>query len=298
MYMNASPLVRLGALVLALLVVALGVLSYFYYESYKARTEAARQYANEKASLEAGITELEQELRVSSQNNDALARELQAEKAKTGEFEETLEDLRGSVSTLEKLQYTDPELLNKYSKVYFLNENYVPTDTARIPSEYSVPEGRTHEMHARVLPYLVDLLEEAEEDGIDLRIASAYRSFGTQAALKTNYTVTYGSGANTFSADQGYSEHQLGTTVDFSTETLGTNFTSIESTEAFEWLSDNAHKYGFVLSYPKGNTYYQYEPWHWRFVGEKLARDLHRQDKNLYDLDQRTIDEYLVYLFD
>jgi D-alanyl-D-alanine carboxypeptidase len=60
----------------------------------------------------------------------------------------------------------------------------------------------------------------------------------------------------------------------------------------------NAYKYGFTLSYPKGNTSYVFEPWHWRFVGVKLATDLHNQGKNFYDLDQRSIDAYLVNFFD
>jgi len=60
----------------------------------------------------------------------------------------------------------------------------------------------------------------------------------------------------------------------------------------------NAHKYGFTLSYPEGNQYYVFEPWHWRFVGEDLARDLKRDERHFYDLDQRAIDGYLLEIFD
>ena len=81
----------------------------------------------------------------------------------------------------------------------------------------------------------------------------------------------YGSGANSFSADQGYSEHQLGTTVDFSTSSLGGSLNGFDQTEAYEWLDKNAHRFGFILSYSKDNAYYIYEPWHWRFVGKDLA---------------------------
>ena len=73
---------------------------------------------------------------------------------------------------------------------------------------------------------------------------------------------------------------------------------SFEKTPAFTWLKENAHDYGFILSYPKGNLYYQYEPWHWRFVGEDLAEDLFEDGKEFYELDQREIDEYLVDIFD
>jgi D-alanyl-D-alanine carboxypeptidase len=111
--------------------------------------------------------------------------------------------------------------------------------------------------------------------------------------------VTYGAGtANQFSADQGYSEHQLGTTVDFTTSSVGATFSGFEDTESYRWLRDEAHRYGFVLSYPPNNSYYQFEPWHWRFVGVDLAQDLHQDDTYFYDLDQREINEYLITLFD
>ncbi|MEK7495870.1 MAG: D-alanyl-D-alanine carboxypeptidase family protein, partial [Patescibacteria group bacterium] len=64
------------------------------------------------------------------------------------------------------------------------------------------------------------------------------------------------------------------------------------------WLTENAYKYGFILSYPKQNTYYRFEPWHWRFVGVALATKLHDGNKYFYDLSQREIDQYLVSIFD
>jgi len=50
-------------------------------------------------------------------------------------------------------------------------------------------------------------------------------------------------------------------------------------TKAYQWLLNNAYKYGFILSYPENNEYYIYEPWHWRFVGIKLATKLHNENK-------------------
>ncbi|HYE23198.1 MAG TPA: M15 family metallopeptidase [Candidatus Paceibacterota bacterium] len=296
MHFPPLRLALLSILVLALILAAF--LGYRWYMTNQNLNAQAALFGSERTGLQTTIAELELGLREAFASRDALLRELQAERAKTGEFERTLDGIQDTVSTLEKLQYTDPELLAKYSKVYFLSEHYAPTDLARIPDMHVAPEGRVLEVHARVLPYLVEMFKEAAEDGIELRAVSAYRSFGTQATLKSNYTVAYGTGANRFSADQGYSEHQLGTTLDLSTKELGTDFTSIEGTAAYTWLTENAHRFGFVLSYPKDNAYYQYEPWHWRYVGERLARDLHEEGRHLYDLDQRTLDEYLVYLFD
>ncbi len=216
------------------------------------------------------------------------------------DFERQIRKISGTVGTLEKLSQTDKELLEKYSKVYFLNEHYVPKKLSLIDKSYWYDEKKPQEFHGEAIDFLENLLEAAADNGIDLRVASAYRSFGTQAALKTAYRVTYGAGtANQFSADQGYSEHQLATAVDFATPDSATTLVvSFESTPAFAWLKENAARYGFTLSYPKGNAYYQYEPWHWRFVGRDLARDLVREGKHFYDLDQREINEYLVELFD
>jgi len=143
------------------------------------------------------------------------------------------------------------------------------------------------------------LMDEARDDDLNLLVQSAYRSFGTQSTLKATYTVSYGStAANRFSADQGYSEHQLGTTVDFTTGVSGGALEGFDKTPEYVWLLENAHKYGFILSYPAGNTFYKFEPWHWRFVGVSLARKLHNNETNFYDADQRLIDSYLVKIFD
>ncbi|MBI1974709.1 MAG: M15 family metallopeptidase [Candidatus Zambryskibacteria bacterium] len=213
-------------------------------------------------------------------------------------FTGQISNLGNTVGTLEKLAQTDKELLRKYSKIYFLNENYIPATLADIDEPYIYNGSHNFLIHAKVWPYLRNLLESANVSGIKLLIASAYRSYGTQASLKSSYQVTYGSGANRFSADQGYSEHQLGTTADFTTEKIGGEFSKFEKDSAFEWLNKNAHKYGFILSYPDGNAYYKFEPWHWRFVGVKLATRLHDDGKYFYDLDQREIDKYLVNIFD
>lgn len=248
----------------------------------------ARAYG---ARLSEDLASLSAEL---SNTENALNRE----QNKNEEFEDTIRDLSGTVQDLDKLSKTDEELLQKYSKVYFLNENYIPSDTDKIASKYLQPGKSDLYFHGDAITFLEDMMDAAADDGIELQIVSAYRSFETQQQLKGQYTQVYGSGANAFSADQGYSEHQLGTTVDFTTPTVGGLYTSFAASEAYEWLQDNAHKYGFTESYPEGNSFYIYEPWHWRFVGRKLARDLDRADAHFYDWDQRKIDTYLISIFD
>lgn len=206
--------------------------------------------------------------------------------------------LTSTVDTLEKLSETDPELLQKYSKVYFLSEHYAPERLAAIDKRFLYFENRPESIHASVAPYLKNMLDAAANAGVALYVRSAYRSFDEQASLKTSYSVTYGSGANAFSADQGYSEHQLGTTVDFITTGLGGQLEGFEKTAAYLWLLQNAHRYGFILSYPDGNQFYIFEPWHWRYVGPSLATYLFTSGKPFYEIDQRVIDGYLVTLFE
>jgi LAS superfamily LD-carboxypeptidase LdcB len=206
----------------------------------------------------------------------------------------------GTVNTLQKLTQIDPQLLEKYSKVYFLSENYVPASLTDIPDQYKYNDSKQLQFLTQAYPFLANMLTQAQNDHVALYVVSAYRSFGTQANLKSEYTVTYGAGtANAFSADQGYSEHQLGTAVDLITTGMNGQLTqAFDQTAAYQWLVNNAYKYGFELSYPKGNAYYIYEPWHWRFVGVKLATMLHDTNQHFYDLSQRTIDTYLISLFD
>lgn len=213
--------------------------------------------------------------------NASLSDALTAEQQKAAFLEEqastfaaAVQKMTGKVTTLEKRSKLDPELLIKYSKVYFLNEHYIP-EKLTIVSSVHTHDGREEYIHTNTLPYLEHLLTEAKNSGMGLKVISAFRSFETQKDLKSKYSVTYGIGANTFSADQGYSEHQLGTTVDFTTLELGKSFTKFDDTSAYLWLKENAHRFGFVLSYPEGNTHYVYEPWHWRFAGIKLATKLH-----------------------
>ncbi len=251
------------------------------------------------SELESLLTETQQLLQDAVDENDSLERSLRREKNRNDEFEEQIEKIGSAVGTLDKLAKTDKQLLQKYSKVYFLNEHYMPPRLREIDKDFVYRSGGDPEfIHAQVEPFLTKMLTDARDDGVKLWVVSAFRSFDTQRTLKGAYTVTYGSGANTFSADQGYSEHQLGTTLDFTTEGLGGGLTNFQTTAAYEWLLKNAHKYGFVMSYPPNNAYYIFEPWHWRFVGTELARNLHNAKKFFYDLDQREIDEYLISLFD
>lgn len=244
------------------------------------------------------IAELKSDLTNLKEDLENLADNYRDEKGKNEEFEDQIRSLAGTLGDLDKLAKTDKELLAKYSKVYFLNENYTPARLKQIDDKYIQAGKGDMYFHANAIGHLEDMLDAAKRDKVDLKIVSAYRSFETQSDLKGQYTQVYGTGANTFSADQGYSEHQLGTTVDITTPSVGGTYTSFGETEAFQWLQKNAYRYGFILSYPENNSFYVYEPWHWRFVGTDLARALNRNNKSFYEMDQREIDKYLITFFD
>lgn len=282
-----------------LFVLVAGGLGYIEWSNYTRYTALKQELDLTSRILEESISDthatLAEELNRERGNLSAVQNEL-------GNFRsvvvQEVGSLTSTVDTLEKLSETDPELLQKYSKVYFLSEHYAPERLAAIDKRYLYYENRPESVHASVAPSLKNMLDAAANANIALYVRSAYRSFDEQASLKTSYSVTYGSGANTFSADQGYSEHQLGTTVDFITTGLDGQLEGFEKTAAYLWLLQNAHRYGFVLSYPEGNQFYIFEPWHWRYVGTQLATYLFTSGKRFYEVDQRVIDGYLVTVFE
>ena len=164
----------------------------------------------------------------------------------------------------------------------FANPRYQPSDL-RIVSVPTLP-GRGQDersLRAVLMPDLERLVAAARAAGVTLRIGSGYRSYATQASLFASYARRHGEAeASRFSSRPGHSEHQSGLAVDFA----GADQTCwvddcFEQTAAGKWLAAHAHEYGFILRYPKGKesiTGYQYEPWHFRYVGRELAGALHQ----------------------
>ena len=145
-------------------------------------------------------------------------------------------------------------------------------------------------MQNEALQSLLDMLDEAQKQGVELFIHSAYRPYQTQCSVftrkvrmemkETGVSLDQAiASVNTRSAVPGQSEHQLGTAVDLVTNIPGIGYkleNEMEQTPAFHWLEKNAARYGFVLSFPKSTTGainqpnpqtgYVYEPWHWRYI--------------------------------
>lgn len=280
---------------LVLIIIAISGFSGYKYNKLNKKNTGNE---NKIAELEKNLFDTKESLALARVENQNLQSKLVQEQNINNGFATQIGQISSNVGTLIKLSQTDEELLQKYSKVYFLNENYKPSNLSNIDSRYLSDPKKTLQIHTNVLPFLTRLIDAAATNNIQLQVLSAFRSFDTQSTLKQSYRFVYGSGANSFSADQGYSEHQLGTTLDFTTAAVGPGLTGFEKDPAFGWLVNNAYKYGFILSYPKQNDYYEFEPWHWRFVGVALATKIHSENTLFYYLDQREIDKFLVNIFD
>lgn len=130
------------------------------------------------------------------------------------------------------------------------------------------------------------LLLEARSQSIDLRIISGYRSQSSQASLYSTYFAKDGQElADTYSARPRYSEHQTGLAVDLgnSDNTCDLDI-CFSDTPGGKWLSQNSYKFGFIIRYQKDKTNitgYQFEPWHLRYVGIPIAKELHSSNKTL-----------------
>ncbi|MCX6796348.1 MAG: hypothetical protein NTW06_02515, partial [Candidatus Falkowbacteria bacterium] len=129
------------------------------------------------------------------QENLALQQELAQQESDVGNFRLQLNSLTENVNTIVKLRNLDEELLKKYSKVYFLNENYIPKTVLQIDPQY-ITNSKEQYIHANVLPFLYTLLEDAKKNSIDLKVRWGLRSFWEQYNIKTVDVMTYGSGAN------------------------------------------------------------------------------------------------------
>jgi zinc D-Ala-D-Ala carboxypeptidase len=169
------------------------------------------------------------------------------------------------------------DLLVLVNKKYKLPENYAPTDLVNANTS-GIRSVGTNNVRDDIINDLKELNNAAKAASVDVSVISAYRSYSTQVSTY-QYWVNYNKGnrdaADRVSARPGHSQHQLGTTVDFSTNEIGDKIGSaFHNTKAAKWLAANAHKYGFAIAYPSGAetiTGYSYESWHFRYIGKTNA---------------------------
>jgi D-alanyl-D-alanine carboxypeptidase len=197
----------------------------------------------------------------------------------------------GSISTSQTVVTEADEMADNAWAMFLVNNNnplpadYDDTLENDIGLTLVFKDYRDYFMDSRAAPYVMQMVEDAAEDGVDLYIVSTYR---TQEYQQNNLDesikdrMNQGMDYETAYADAlesvmmpGRSEHNAGIAADIMTH----SYTSMEDdgfkdTDAYRWLSENAHKYGFILRYPEGKTDITgiiYEPWHYRFLGVYYA---------------------------
>lgn len=191
---------------------------------------------------------------------------------------------KNPTSSFNKKQYslTDPtSIWVVVNKQHPLNPtSYVPPDLVVPNVPLRVPGNETMQVSSVMAPSLEQMFAAAKSQGIDLMLASGYRSYSYQVSLYGSYVQSIGqAAADEQSARPGYSEHQTGFAADI--EPVSRNCELEEcfgSTPEGEWLAANAYKYGFIIRYTAANqsiTGYEAEPWHIRYVGTELSNELH-----------------------
>ena len=158
-----------------------------------------------------------------------------------------------------------------------------------LPEDYSVELtelSNGQKVDSRIYPYLQEMFDAARAEGIYPIVREGYRTAEEQQEILDDKIQTYiNQGYSQSRAEKtakewvalpGTSEHQLGIAVD-----INADKSKCSNEDVYGWLAENAYKYGFVLRYPLGKqkiTGTSYEPWHYRYVGKEVAREIYERE--------------------
>lgn len=175
-------------------------------------------------------------------------------------------------------------LVNKYNA---LSKDYEVENLTNISKTYSYGENK--KLNKEAYDAFISLAEDAKKEGYTILIVSSYRTYQEQEDVWKDYKASFGTRkADAYAARAGSSEHETGLAIDVA-DYYDKN-DKFEDTESFQWMQTNAHKYGYILRYPKGKeniTGYSYEAWHYRYVGVETATKVYNEGI--------TYDEYYEY---
>lgn len=177
---------------------------------------------------------------------------------------------------------------------YGISANYVPPGLVELSSylPMTVTLGYPTQIRGIVAEPLAEMIADMHAAGLRPTIISGYRSYSAQSIARTKWQTEHPDRVSIISALPGHSEHQLGTTIDFGSPELPALVgdeeiefhTNFYMTSEGQWLTENAHEYGFVLSYTRETfelTGMYYEPWHFRYVGKEMATMLKQEGVSL-----------------
>lgn len=203
------------------------------------------------------------------------------------------EDQKGHKLTIEAAALEEAKqkgLLILVNKEHAIDENYKPEDLASLRYFAADRSEAGRYLRQEAADQFHKMVEAAAAEGHEIVVTTAYRSYAFQKTLYDNYVNNEGQeAADKFSARPGTSEHQTGLAADVSSPSVGYSL-SYEYDEQPEgkWLAENAHRFGFIIRYPEDKTDitgYNYEPWHIRYVGEAVAKEIYEK--------QITLEEFL-----
>jgi zinc D-Ala-D-Ala carboxypeptidase len=183
-------------------------------------------------------------------------------------------------------------ILALVNKEFALGE-YKPEDLVRpnVPFVFGNQEIEKAYIREEAARALEQMFAAAKSQQIFLTAISGYRSYDYQEMLLNREIEQYGKEKAVMAvAPPGQSEHQSGLAMDISSKSNEFQV-NIEfgQTKEGKWLAENAYKYGFILRYPEDKvdiTKYQYEPWHFRYVGPEAAKVIHENDWTLEEYFQ------------
>ncbi|MCI8647952.1 MAG: M15 family metallopeptidase [Firmicutes bacterium] len=235
---------------------------------------AGNSVGEQQEEAESGIsTELESQPRKETLQSDA------SRQASSGISEENSQTADRS-----------SEYLILVNKTHGIGKTHKPKDLkAAKPAASDRPE-EYQKLRKAAARAFYRLSKGAKKKDCVIKLTTGFRPYDYQKTLYKQYIQADGKKrAEQYSAKPGYSEHQSGLSADVSSPSVDYELTrSYGKTKEGKWLAKNAHKYGFIIRYPKGRediTGYEYEPWHIRYVGTDAAKEIYEQGI--------TLEEYL-----
>lgn len=179
---------------------------------------------------------------------------------------------------------TSPSHKNPESIDVVVNKKHCMQPVTYVPSDLVTSNGAT--LSAKAITAYDQLFTAATAAGQGFYVTSSYRSYSDQVATYAYWVNTSGvTGADTYSARPGYSEHQTGLAFDVAAN--GCVLDCFGATTQYTWLQAHAADYGFIQRYYAGSesiTGYEAEEWHYRYVGVAVAKDM--RAKGIKTLEQ------------
>lgn len=199
--------------------------------------------------------------------------ELKGDEPPTGEDK----SIRGIPDLKDVLTYDDGDLLVLVNKYHGVTRDYEPKDMVEVDLSMAAWDGI--QIKKEAYDAFVEMFNDAAAQGYSFCICSGYRSYEYQQELFENALATQSEEeAHMFSAYPGRSEHHTGLAIDITSESMGWSLSQdFADYPEGKWLDEHCQNYGFILRYQKGKediTGYQYEPWHFRYVGKEVAKEI------------------------